>query len=295
MTNRTEVGSAPPVEASTRAEQTGRRHALGRTSARRSRVPSWRIPWGGLRVLIGQVIIVAVVLSTWQVAADLGWMNAGFTSDPKAIGAALSEYYSSGRIWAPTASTLEAAAIGFVIGSTAGAACGYLLGLNPRIDRVFGPLMVPLNSVPRIALAPIFILWFGLSMTSKVILAVSFVFFVLAFNARAAVKDVDPELLTMAKVIGYNRRQVTFKIVFPSSVPAVFAGLRLAITYSLLGVVASEMIAAKEGLGQEIVYFSSTFEIASVFAILVELAVIATVINWVAERIERNLLRWQEP
>jgi NitT/TauT family transport system permease protein len=170
---------------------------------------------------------------------------------------------------------------------------GFILGMSQNIDRVIGPFLVPINSVPRIALAPLFILWFGLTTSAKVWLAVSIVFFILAFNARASVKSVEPDLLVMGRVLGLRRRQMLTKVIFPSSVPALFAGVRLAITYSLLGVIGSEMIGAKDGLGQDIAVFSSTFNTASMFAVLIELAILATLVNLVFEQIERRLLRWQ--
>jgi NitT/TauT family transport system permease protein len=246
-------------------------------------------------VLAAQLVVLVIILGGWQLAATQGWLNETFSSKPSAVWSALFAYYHSGRMVSSTASTMEAVAIAFVIGTVAGTAFGFILGMNRFLDRVIGPLLVPINSVPRIALAPLFILWFGLTTSAKVWLAVSIVFFILVLNARAAVKSVDPDLITMGRVIGLGRAEMVRKIIFPSSVPAVFAGIRLAITYSLLGVVGSEIIASRNGLGQDIIYYSNSFNIAGMFAVLLELAVIATLINLVCEYIERRLLKWQRP
>jgi len=175
-----------------------------------------------------------------------------------------------------------------------GTLAGLILGLSRTLDDIVGPFMAPINSVPRIALAPLFIAWFGLTTQAKVVLGVSIVFFILAENGRSAVRSVDSDLMTMARVVGLRRASLLWKVVLPSAVPTMFASLRLTFTYSLLGVIASEMIAATEGLGQDIVLFSSSYQINTVFAILVELMVIAVVVNWVFAVVERRLLVWQQ-
>ncbi len=113
-------------------------------------------------------------------------------------------------------------------------------------------------------------------------------------NSRSAVKGVDRDQMTMAKVVGLNRQKLMTKVILPSAVPTIFAGLRLAITYAILGVIASEMIAAKNGLGQDIVRYSSEFQIDYVFAVLIVLVTIATVASVGSSKLERWLLRWQD-
>lgn len=233
-------------------------------------------------------------MGCWQLFADLGLVDKAFSSSPSQVWEALQSYFNSGQMATATASTLSATAIAFLVGTVLGTMFGFLLGLSQYLDKVLGPFIVPLNSIPRIALAPLFIVWFGLTQLSKIALAVTIVFFILAINARAAVRQLDPDIAMLARVAGVGRVGYLFKILLPSSIPALFAGIRLAITYSLLGVVASEMIAARAGLGQNIVVDSSTFHIAGVFAILLELALIASAINVLFNAAERILLRWQD-
>jgi NitT/TauT family transport system permease protein len=158
---------------------------------------------------------------------------------------------------------------------------------------VLDVFIVPLNSMPRIALAPLFVIWFGITTTAKVALAVTIVFFVLLINAKAAVKSLDRDIVLMARVTGYRGWPMILKVVLPASVPAVFAGLRLCITYALLGVVASEMIAARSGIGLDVVQFTNTFNVAGLFAVLIELALLATLVDTLFGFAERWLLRWQ--
>jgi NitT/TauT family transport system permease protein len=270
-------------------------HNNGRMSVE----PTYREPrlvrWSRSRLVINlcRVAAVGVVLLTWQICASHGVVNKTFTSSPAQTWDALLAYYNSGQLLSSTASTMEAVLIAFVIGSVAGTVVGLILGLSPFLDEVLGVFLAPLNSIPRIALAPLFLLWFGLTVTAKVALAVTIVFFVLVYNARASVKSIDPDIVTMARVAGLRGRAFLTKILLPSSIPAVFAGLRLAITYSLLGVVASEMIAARNGVGLDIVQFSNTFNVGGVFAILFELSLIATVITVFINLLEKWLLRYQ--
>ncbi len=264
-------------------------------STRRKAAPAGAMSTGR-RVFIwsARVILVVGFVALWELAADRGWVDKTLYGQPSGIWDAMKEYYPSDRAKASLEATGQAIALAFVIGSVLGTLAGLALGLSRTLNAIFGPFLVPINSIPRIALAPLFITWFGLTMTSKVVLAISIVFFILAENARGAVRSVDPDLMVMARVVGLRSVGLLWKVVLPSAVPALFAGLRLTFTYSLLGVVASEMIAATNGIGQDIVLFSSSYQVDTVFAILLELVVFAVLINAIFSAIERWLLRWQE-
>jgi NitT/TauT family transport system permease protein len=149
-----------------------------------------------------------------------------------------------------------------------------------------------LAGVPRIALAPLFVLWFGISDTAKIALSVSLVFFVVLFNMRAGVRSVDGDLLTMSRTLGANRRQIFLSVIMPACVPTLFAGFRLAIVFSVLGVIASEMTAARSGLGMQVVAYSQNLQPDGVFAVLALLAAVMALLNGVLQLIERRLLRW---
>lgn len=254
--------------------------------------------WG--RMLSGRVamaawraLIVVGVLLAWEALVNAEVVNRTYFSQPSAIWAGYNELVEGGQLARHAWASAKAALIGFAIGTIVGTAAGFALGLSSFTDRLLGPLLVPINSVPRIALAPIFIVWFGLGTESKVWLAVSIIFFVLLFNTRAAVKSIDPDLIMLSQVAGLNRLQYIAKIAFPASVPAIFAGIRLAITYSLLGVISSEMVASKDGLGQNLVTYTNTLRIDLIFATLALIALAATLVNSLVEAVERRLLKWQ--
>jgi NitT/TauT family transport system permease protein len=241
-----------------------------------------------------RIFLVVGFVALWEIAGRRGWVDKTLYGQPSGIWDAMKDYYPSDRARESLSATGQAIALAFVIGSVTGTLAGLALGLSRTLNAIFGPFMVPINSIPRIALAPLFITWFGLTMTSKVVLAITIVFFILAENARGAVRSVDPDLMVMARVTGLRSVGLLWKVVLPSAVPTLFAGLRLTFTYSLLGVVASEMIAATNGVGQDIVLFSSSYQVDTVFAILIELVVFAVLINTIFSALERWLLRWQD-
>lgn len=264
------------------------RTAAGRreSSRRRGAMPLW--------VVIGvQAVMVATFIGAWQWAADSERIDTVIFGSPSGVWDALGTYLPSAEAHESMRSTGIAVLLSFVIGSSLGTLFGLVLGLSRGADAIFGPFMGPLNSIPRIALAPVFVAWFGLTMSAKVVLAVTVVFFILAENARSAVRSVDPDIMTMARVVGLRGPAVLWKVVLPSAVPSMFANLRLAFTFSLLGVVASEMIAATSGLGTDIVRFSTSYQIDTVYAILVVIAVLSILVNLIFVRAERRLLRWQ--
>lgn len=262
--------------------------AVDRGARRRARSRS------AIEINVWRVVALVAALGLWELASAQAWIDPRLFGRPSGVWTALLEYAPSERAAESLQSTFGAVAAAFVIGSVSGTLAGLVLGIAPKLDAILGVFLTPLNSVPRIALAPLFIAWFGLSASAKVALAVSIVFFILAENARSAVRSVDHDLMTMARVTGLRRAGLLWKVVLPSAVPSLFAGLRLTFTYSLLGVIASEMIAARSGLGQDMVFFSSSYQMNTLFAILVMLIIIATFINFAFNAVERHLLRWQQ-
>jgi NitT/TauT family transport system permease protein len=245
-------------------------------------------------IYAARVALLVGFLVLWETASSKGWVDENLFGRPSGVWDAMVDYLPSEKALTSLKDTGTAVAVSFVIGSVTGTVAGLVLGLSPTLNAIAGPFLAPINSIPRIALAPLFIAWFGLTLTAKVVLAVSIVFFILAENARSAVRAVDADLMMMARVVGLKRSTLLLKVVLPSAVPTMMAGLRLTFTYALLGVVASEMVAATGGLGQDIVLYSSSFQINTVFAILVELMVVAIVMNWLFTLFERWLLRWQQ-
>jgi len=244
----------------------------------------------GLQVLLGLALI-----GLWQLAAVLKWPDPVLAKTPLQAWDYLVTTARSGGLWSNTWATMSAVLIAWVLAGAAGMVAGLALGLMPRTERVLSPYLDAANAMPRIALAPLLIVALGIGTQAKVALASTLVFFIVLSGARAGVRSADAEWLRLSTVLGARKHHLFLKVLFPVATPAIFAALRLGLIYSLLGVVGSELISARDGLGQLIAYDSSVFQMDGVYGILVLLAVIAVALNQVMAFLERRLLRWQPP
>lgn len=247
-----------------------------------------------LTLYIGRLLILLVFSGVWWLAVAMKWMDKFFVSSPDAVVMFLISSFTKEII--PNAlNTLLAMLIAFVLSGIMGVFAGLMLFEFPRVKRLVDPFLTALNSMPRIALAPIFILWFGIGLTSKVALAFSLGFFIVLLSTYAGIRNVDPTLMRLSRSLGCTPRQQFLKIMLPWAVPSVFAGLKLALIYSFLGVVTSEMLASKVGLGQLIMYYSGILRMDAVLGILLVMAVCAVALTLVGDWIEAALLgNWTE-
>jgi sulfonate transport system permease protein len=245
------------------------------------------------RVLVARLIVVAAILAVWQAVIALGWVDAFWISSPSLVVQELWSELASGAWFADVAITVFEAVIAFVISSALGIVAGLLLARSPFWDDVLAPLVLALNSLPRVALAPLIILWFGIGVTAKVVTAFTLVFFILLVNTLGGAKNVDNDILTIARLMGASKRDILWKVTLPSALPWIFAGLNLGLTYSLLGVIVAEILASNQGLGYVIASSAATFNTAGVFAGLITLAVVAWLFSAVMRYAEARLLRWK--
>ncbi len=240
-----------------------------------------------------RVALFGGLLALWEIAANQRWIDEFFFSKPSAIGAFLQQFLVTGAWMEPVWATVQEALFAFLLGSAAGIVSGIVLARFPRFRRLISPFLTALNALPRVALAPLFILWFGIGMESKVFLGASLVYFVVLISTEGAINAVDPEYLKVVDSLGAKHSHRLTRVILPSIVPPLFSGLRVGVIYALLGVVTAEMVASRVGLGQQVVYYSSTFRTDGVMAILFVLAIVALIINSVLEIIERRLNAWR--
>ena len=242
---------------------------------------------------VHQAGVLVLVLLIWQLIYPLGGPALG--KGPAQVWEALSELVSSGDLQENLWHTMQAVLIALVIAGILGTVIGLSLALLPRVEAAVSPLLSGLNSMPRIAVAPVFIIAFGIGLLAKVVLATSVVVLVFIINARAGVKSADPDMVRMATVMGFGKVQIFFKVLLPVAMPSIFAAIRLGVIYALLSVVASELIASRNGLGQLVALYSNQFKMASVYAILLVLAVVASILNIFTGLAESWMLSWQPP
>jgi ABC-type nitrate/sulfonate/bicarbonate transport system permease component len=247
----------------------------------------------GLFVIAGWIGVLVVVCGAWQYAASRGLINPVFTGMPTRIFGELLRAIAGAPLAVDARATLTAALIGSGCASLLGIGVAFILAQSNTWRRIFNPYFTVLNGLPRVALAPLFLLWFGIGPLSKIMLAASITFFVTFYNTMVGVDSVDRDHLLLARALGASRMQVFLKFVVPSAVPSIFAGLQLGFVYGMLGTVASEMLAGEAGLGVLLTRQAALFQMDGYFATLTLLALATTTISGTLELIRRRLLRWQ--
>jgi NitT/TauT family transport system permease protein len=245
------------------------------------------------RVLLARASVIAAVLLVWQGSVSLGLIDSFWVSSPVLVAKELWQELASGDLIGNVGITVFEALIAFVVSSALGVVAGLLLARSPFWDEVLAPLVLALNSLPRVALAPLIILWFGIGIVAKVVTAFTLVFFILLVNTLGGAKNVDTDILTIARLMGASRRDILWKVTLPSALPWIFAGLNIGLTYALLGVIVAEILASNQGIGYVIASGAANFNTAAVFAGLVTLAIVAWLFSAIMRRAEARLLRWK--
>lgn len=258
-------------------------------------VPSDDVRWwqtSGFRINVGRVVLFVVVLVVWQVAS--GTIASEFTiSQPSEVAAQAWEWLLDGTLGFHAWITIQETLAGLAIGIVTGIAAGFVVGQLRTFGKILDPLILVLYSLPKVALAPLFLVWFGIGLTMKIILSATIVFFLVFYNTVSGVRDVDQELVDAVRLMGAGRRDILTKVIVPSATGWILTGIRLAIPYALIGAVIGELIASNRGIGYLIVSSSAQLSTTGVFAALVVLAVVANVLNLVVDIIERRTSRWQ--
>ena len=241
----------------------------------------------GLQILLGIVLLVV-----WQFSAGR-FIDKFMISSPVDVATRLWGWIASGTIYVHVWATIYATVYGFAIGAVAGVIGGLWLGLSPFLSRLLDPYIWAFNALPKVALAPLFILWFGLGINSKVALAAVLVVFLVFVNTFAGVREVDPDLVDSLRLMRAKRRQILTKVVLPSATSWIFVGLKTAVPYALIGTIIGEMIAANRGLGYLVQRSGSEFDTAGVFAALVVIAVMAVIFNEMVGRVQDRIQGWK--
>jgi NitT/TauT family transport system permease protein len=241
----------------------------------------------GLQVLFGIALLVV-----WELSAGR-LVDKFMISSPTDVVTRLWGWIASGTIYVHIWATIYATVIGFVIGAIAGVVGGLWLGLSPFLSRLLDPYIWAFNALPKVALAPLFILWFGLGINSKIALAAVLVVFLVFVNTFAGVREVDPDLVDSLRLMRAKRRQILTKVVLPSATSWIFVGLKTAVPYALIGTIIGEMIAANRGLGYLVQRSGAEFDTAGVFAALVVIAVLAVIFNEMVGRVQDRIQGWK--
>jgi NitT/TauT family transport system permease protein len=237
---------------------------------------------------------IAAFLALWEWGARTEFLPQTFFGSPGGIVAYLWDGFAvSGKLWLELGYTVAGTLVSFLLGAILAMALGLAFVVFPKLEHAMDPYLMVLNAMPRIALAPLFLLWFGLGIGSKIAVGTSLSFFIVLANTVAGIRGVSPDHVTLSRALGAKPSQVFFKVTLPSAVPVIFSGLRLALIFSMLGVIGSEIIAAEHGLGQVLSYLQSTFNMNGVMGLLLLLACLGMLVTRGMSRLERALLKWQ--
>ncbi len=250
------------------------------------------------RLLLLQVIVAVVAVAAWYVGATVPvfgriLLPPFFFSNPVDVAGRIVKWALDGTIWRHLWVTLSEALLAFAIGSLGGVLVGFWFARKPAVAAVFDPYVKMINALPRVVLAPIFTLWLGLGIWSKVALGVTLVFFIVFFNVYQGIKEVSPTVLANARMLGMNEHQLMRHVYWPSALSWMFSSLHTSVGFAVVGAVVGEYLGSAAGLGYLIQQAEGVFDVAGVFAGMFVLAAFVVVIDWGVSLVERRLMVWR--
>jgi NitT/TauT family transport system permease protein len=243
------------------------------------------------RTITDRLIVLVIILAAWQIGSAI--VGPYWLSSPWAVTSRFVAQMLSGELIRQSGYTIWESVCGAIAGGVPAVLLPFLLRRHPLMVAILDPFMVGGYGAPKLAFAPLFILWFGIGIESKIALVASVVFFIVYFNTLAGVRALDPKLVQMAQIAGASERHVARHIVFPAAVPYIFAGLRIAVPYAIGGAIIAELISSNRGLGYLVQTGAMNFDTTSVFAAILAATLIVHGANWMVNASERVLLRWR--
>ncbi|MFL6798244.1 MAG: ABC transporter permease [Xanthobacteraceae bacterium] len=251
-----------------------------------------------LTLILLQVLVAVAALAVWQLLttvpiAGVKVLPPFFFSTPLEVGNRIIKWLVEGTIWKHLWITLLESVLAFLIGSVAGVLVGFWFARQPRVAAVFDPYVKMINALPRVVLAPIFALWLGLGIWSKVALGVTLVFFIVFFNVYQGVKEVSPTILANARMLGMSEHQLMRHVYWPSALSWMFSSLHTSVGFAVVGAVVGEYLGSAAGLGYIIQQAEGVFDVAGVFAGMIVLAAFVIALDFLVTLLERRLLVWR--
>jgi NitT/TauT family transport system permease protein len=260
--------------------------------AREAAASALRARRGRQRILAMQIGLLVLVLVGWWAASGT-IVDRLFFSDPVAVGAALIRILRNGSLWFHLQLTLIEMVLGYVVGVAIGVAAAILVSLLPWGEPIARPVMLAAYATPKVALAPLIIVWFGIGLFPKIVLAASLVFFIVYFNTLAGIAGVNPGMIAVIRVMSATRAALFRKVILPSAAPFIFTAMRITLPAALIGAIIGEFVSSNRGIGYLIAAASSRYDTAQVFAGIFSLLVFVLVLNAGVSGFERWTLRWR--
>jgi len=247
---------------------------------------------GMRQMVMGSALLFVIFLVAWQWAPGLFGIPAFIIPPASLVWDEFLNMLARDRLVYHTAITAMQVGVGFVLGVLLGILCGFALGMSPAAEFVLSPYILALQIAPKVAFAPLFIIWFGYTVYPKILVCVLIVFFPIMINVLGAVRALDPDVVRLAKSFTANRLQVFWKIEFPAAMPPLFAGLRIAATLAVIGVLVGELVGGNTGLGYLLAFAEGSGDTAKVFVTIILLTLIGIVLYGIVVAIETRVLHY---
>src|SRR5262245_19829632 len=244
------------------------------------------------RVTIGQIALIVSVIAVWHFGSGR-LFDPFFVGNPAGVAKVLIDDLDDPRFWNDLRVTGTEMTFGYLLGGLSGIALGMLFARWRLAADIFDPFFSGLNSLPRIALAPLLVIWFGIDIASKVVLAATLVFFLTFFTTLSGIRSVDPALVDLARLVGASERQIFRYVMLPGAAAWVINGLKMSLPYALIGVIVGEFLVASSGLGYRLNFYSTSYNTNGTFAMLLVMMALMMGLNAVMGMLERYALRWR--
>ena len=239
-------------------------------------------------------IALALLLAVWEALSRTGRLDPFYAPAPSTVASALMALIAGGEVWTHLEATLTAACVGLLGGMVIGILLGFAAALLPGVAELLEPVMLLLNAIPRVILAPLFVIWLGIGLASKVALALILVAVLIFFAVYSGIKEVDRRLVERVRTLGGGRRDLIREVYVPSITAWVMGNLKIAVGFAFTGAVVGEFVASSRGLGYLLQFAQSTYNAALTIALIVLIMAFTLVLFALAERLERRLLRWRQ-
>lgn len=245
-----------------------------------------------VRLFVDRTIAVIIPLIAWQLLSNF-WIGGKWISSPLDVTTRLWSMANDGSLWIHTWETLKEAMVGLISGILIGVVLGVVLGIWKRLSDAVDPVIMGFYSLPRVSLAPLFIIWLGIGLIAKVALVASMVLFVVLFNVREGVRGIDREVIDAFRSMNASRGAMLRYVIVPSLIPWLLAAIRIGIGMALIGAVVGELVGSSRGLGWYVSWTSGVYDMAGSITALVVLMILAMIFNWVLALLERKMLHWR--
>jgi NitT/TauT family transport system permease protein len=244
------------------------------------------------RVTVGQIALIVGLIAVWQLGSG-PLFDPFYVGSPVGVAKVLINDLADPRFWNDLRVTGTEMMLGYLLGALSGIALGVLFARWRIAADIFDPFFTGLNSLPRIALAPLLVIWFGIDMASKVVLAATLVFFLTFLTTLSGIRNVDPALVNVARLVGANERQIFRYVMLPGAAAWVINGLKMSLPYALIGVIVGEFLVSSSGLGYRLNFYSTSYNTNGTFAMLLVMMALMMMLNALMGVFERYALRWR--